>query len=76
MQKNVAIEPELLERVGKVALAEGKTIDELTAEALKRDLARRSLERVSRQADKRRRGMTDQEVEAVVEKAVHSARGR
>ena len=75
-QKNVAIEPELLERAGKVARAEGKTLDELATEALQRDLARRSLERFSRQGKLRRRDMTDEDVEALVEKAVHETRGR
>ena len=72
--KNVAIEPELLERAGKVAEAEGKTVDQLTTEALQRELARRTFERVKREGEMRRRGMTDDEVESTVEKAVQEYR--
>ena len=72
--KNVAIEPELLERAGKVAEAEGKTVDELTTEALQRELARRTFERVKREGETRRRGMTDDDVERTVEKAVQEYR--
>ena len=73
-KKNVAIAPELLERAGKVAEAEGKTVDELTTEALQRDLARRWLGRIGREGQIRRGNMTDDEVEALVEKAVQEAR--
>ena len=72
--KNVEIEPELLERAGKVAEAEGKTVDELTTEALQRELARRTFERVKREGETRRRGMTDEDVERTVEKAVQEYR--
>ena len=72
--KNVAIEPELLERAGKVAEAEGKAVDELTAEALQRELARRTFERAKREGETRCRGMTDDDVERTVEKAVQEYR--
>jgi fructose-1,6-bisphosphatase/sedoheptulose 1,7-bisphosphatase-like protein len=73
-QKNVAIEPALLEQAGKVAAAEGKTVDELATDALKRELARRALETFRRDAEPRRRGMTDADVAATVEQAVHESR--
>ncbi|MEO7190274.1 MAG: hypothetical protein ABI051_04400 [Vicinamibacterales bacterium] len=72
--KNVAIEPELLERAGKVAEAEGKTVDELTTEALQRELARRTFERAKHEGERRRHGMTDDDVERTVEKAVQEYR--
>ena len=72
--KNVAIEPALLERAGKVAEAEGKTVDELTTEALQRELARRTFERAKREGETRRLGMTDDDVERTVEKAVQEYR--
>jgi len=73
--KNVAIESqELLERAAKVAAAEGKTVDELTTEALERELARRSLEKFERAAKIRRGTYTDKEVEGIVETAVHESR--
>lgn len=75
-KKNVAIAPDLLERAGKVAQAEGKTVDELATEALQRELARRTLDRCRSQGELRRRGMSDEQVESTVEQAVHEARGR
>jgi hypothetical protein len=73
--KNVAIEDaDLLERAGRVAQQEGKTVDELATEALKRDLARRTFDRFQRQAEVRRRGMTDDDVEATVDRAVQESR--
>jgi hypothetical protein len=70
-QKNVAIEDrELLERAAKVAKAEGKTVDELATEALQQALSRRSFEKIKREAESRRRGMTDEEVDSSVEKAI------
>ena len=74
LQKNVAIEPALLEQAGKVAAAEGKTVDELATDALKRELARRALEKFRRDAEPRRHGMTDAEVATTVEEAVHESR--
>jgi hypothetical protein len=70
-QKNVAIEDrELLERAAKVAQAEGKTVDELATEALQQALSRRSFEKIRREAESRRRGMTDEEVDSRVERAI------
>jgi hypothetical protein len=62
--------------VQKVATAEGTTVEELATKALERDLARRWLERVGREGQLRRGNMTDDEVEAVVERAVEESRGR
>ena len=70
-QKNVAIEDgELLERAAKVAQAEGKTVDELATEALQQALSRRSFEKIKREAESRGRGMTDEEVDSRVERAI------
>ena len=44
--KNVTIGPEILERAGKAASAAGLTVDDLTSEALQRELGRRSLDAV------------------------------
>jgi len=73
-KKNVAIAPELLEQADKVAQAEGKTVDEFAAQAMQREIARRTLERVRAQAELRRRGMTDEDVEGTVERAVQESR--
>lgn len=72
--KNVAIEPELLERAERVAEAEGKTIDELATEALQRDLARRTFDRIKSEAEVRRRGLSDEDIETVVQNAIQESR--
>jgi hypothetical protein len=76
MQKNVAIEPELWERAGRVAQAEGKTVDQLASEALMRELGRRALDRFGRDGELRRQGLTDDDVERTVEAAIAEARRR
>jgi hypothetical protein len=73
--KNVAIEDRtLLERYEEIARSEGKTVDELTTEAVKRDIARRWFEKNGREAAARRGNMTDDEVESAVEKAIQDYR--
>jgi hypothetical protein len=74
--KKISVPDEIYERVQKVATAEGTTVEELATKALERDLARRWLERVGREGPLRRGNMTDDEVEAVVERAVQESRGR
>ncbi len=74
--KKIAVPDEIYERVQKVATAEGTTVEELATKALERDLARRWLERVGRDGQLRRGNMTDNDVEAVVERAVQESRGR
>jgi len=73
-EKNSAIEPEVLEQAMRQAEAEGKTVDELSQEAIKRHLAQKSLERFKREADVRRGNKTDEEVEAIVDRAVKESR--
>ena len=72
----IAVPDEIYERVRAAAAAEGTTVEELATKALERDLARRWLERVGREGQLRRGSMTDDEVEAVVERAVQESRGR
>lgn len=74
--KNIAVPNEIYERVQKIATAEGTTVEELATKALERDLARRWLERVGREGQVRRGNMTDDEVEAVVQRAVQESRAR
>lgn len=68
--KNVAIAPDILERAEQVAASQGKTVDELATDAMKRELARLFLERIGREAQASRGNMTDDEVDAVVERAI------
>ena len=74
--KKIALPDGIYERVQEIATAEGKTVEEVTTQALERDLARRWLERVGRDGQVRRGNMTDDEVEALVERAVEQSRGR
>ncbi len=74
--KQIAVPDEIYERVQTAATAEGTTVEELATKALERDLARRWLERVGRDGQLRRGNMSDDEVEAVVERAVQESRGR
>jgi hypothetical protein len=74
--KKIAVSDEIYERVQKIATAEGTTVEDLATKALERDLARRWLERVGREGQSRRGNMTDDEVEAVVERAIQESRGR
>jgi hypothetical protein len=74
--RKIAVPDEIYERVQKAATAEGTTAEELATKALERDLARRWLEQVGRDGQLRRGNMTDDEVEAVVERAVQESRGR
>ena len=64
----------MYDRMQQEAEAEGKTVDELAGEAVQRHLARRWLERTGREAQVRRGNMTEEQVEAVVEKAIQESR--
>ena len=77
-QKSIEIESaELLAQAERVAQAEGISVNELAAEALRRELARRFLDKTRREALLRRGTMSDEEVEQAVDTAVHSwRRGR
>jgi hypothetical protein len=71
---NIRLPAELLAQVQALALKEGKTADELTAEAVERDIARRMLADLQREG--KPTGLTeDQEIETAV-RAVHEYRGR
>ena len=73
-QKNVALAPELLEQADTVAQAEGKTVDEFAAQAVQHEIARRTLERLRAEGELSRRGMTEEDVEGAVERAVQESR--
>ena len=72
--KSIAVPDAVYDRVRKAAAAEGTTVEQLATRALERDLARRWLDRLSREGDLRRGNMTDAEVEALVERAVQESR--
>jgi hypothetical protein len=74
IQKFVMLEQELWDRVGQATRDEGKTVDQVTAEALNRDLARRATLRLRGEAAERRGTMTDAQVEDIVNQAVQDWR--
>jgi hypothetical protein len=73
-KRNVAVDPAVYERFEALARAEGTTADLLAEDVMKRELARRFFERNRREAALRRGNMTDAEVEAEVDTAVHEWR--
>jgi len=74
--KSIAVPQAVYERMQQIAAAEGTTVDQFATKAIERDLARRWLDRVEREAILRRRDMSGAEVEAVVEQAVQESRTR
>jgi hypothetical protein len=71
---NVTVPEELLAQARAAATAEGKTVDELTAEALKKHIAQRTLARLRRQAEAESRGMSEEQIEGVVARAIRECR--
>jgi hypothetical protein len=73
-ESNITLPAELLAQVQALAAKEGKTADELTAQAVKRDIARRMIGNLKR--DIKPSGMTEElEIQTAVS-AVHESRGR
>ena len=69
---NIKLPDDLLAQIQAIAAMEGKTPDDLAAEAVKREVARRMIANLKRTA--RPSGMTEeQEIQAVVD-AVHDYR--
>jgi predicted transcriptional regulator len=69
--KNIALEPELLARAGKMAEAEGRTVDDLANEAVRRDLLRRGLKTFVAQnrKDAEEMGLTEADVPRIVDES-------
>jgi fructose-1,6-bisphosphatase/sedoheptulose 1,7-bisphosphatase-like protein len=71
---NITLPAELLAQVQALAAKEGKTVDELMVEAVKRDIGRRMIANLKREG--KPSGMAeDGEIQAAVD-AVHEYRGR
>jgi hypothetical protein len=71
---NIRIPEGLLTQLQATAAAEGKSVDELAAEAVDRELKRRFWERNKREAELRRGTMTDEEALEYVTRVVHEDR--
>ena len=70
----ITVPDELAEAVENAALEQGKSIDEVFAEAAKREIGRRWMDKLKREGDARRGTMTDDEVDAIVNKAIQEYR--
>ena len=66
----ITVPDDLRQAMQEVAKAEGKTVAELVRVAMQRYVAQRMLDRLKREGDVRRRGMTAEEVEHTVERAI------
>lgn len=73
-EKNATIDPEVWEQARREASIVGISPDELASEALRREIARRSLARIRREGEANRRGMTDDQVDETVNTAVQDWR--
>jgi predicted CopG family antitoxin len=73
-QKTITLPDEVYERVQRQAQTEGKTVDELAAEFVQKELALAALDRLSRKAVLARGNMTDEQVEEIVDRAVRESR--
>jgi fructose-1,6-bisphosphatase/sedoheptulose 1,7-bisphosphatase-like protein len=74
--KSIEVPDAIFDRVQEAAAAEGTTVEQLATKALERDLARRWLERIERDGNRRRGALGDADVEALVEHAVQESRAR
>jgi predicted transcriptional regulator len=74
MELTVRIPDDLRQAVESAAQADGKTVDALAVEALKKHLGRRGLERLKREAESRRKNLTDEQVREIVEQAIAETR--
>jgi response regulator RpfG family c-di-GMP phosphodiesterase len=77
-QKNVAIEPELFERMSEEAKAEGKTADEIANEATRRYLAVRRLQKLQQYGQRRAEELeiTEEDVPRLIAESRAEHRGR
>ena len=77
-EKNLRVPEDLLVAIAVAARSEGKTPDELTADAMRRYLARRKLDELGRYGQEQtcRLGMSvaEGEAEAVVERVIAESR--
>ena len=76
-EKNLHVPNELLEQAQRMAESQGRTADEVAADALKRYLARQWLQNPDRKAGENRRRLglkSDEEVQEYVERMIAESR--
>jgi hypothetical protein len=71
---NVTLPDELLAQAQATARGEGKTVDELTADALKKYIVQRALARIKRKGEAASRGMSEEQIESTVAGAIRESR--
>jgi hypothetical protein len=74
--KILGVPDDLRDPVVSAAEAERKSVNGIAITALKHGIAQRSLDRVARRAEVRRAGMTDEQIDEIVDQAVQPSRGR
>jgi hypothetical protein len=72
----VGLPDELRDAVEAAAQADGKSVNEIAIDALKRGLAQRTLDRLKHRADIRRAGKSDEQIEEIICSAISEVRGR
>ena len=78
MEKNVSLPEELLTAAAEAARAEGRTADEVIAEATRRYLSRERMDRLVRRNEQRARdlGIRESDVPRIVKEFRREHRGR
>jgi hypothetical protein len=78
MQKNLHIPDDLLSAVNEAASADGKTTDEIAADALRRYLAHRKLDELGEygREQSRRLGYTEADIPRLIAESRRDPRGR
>lgn len=72
--QNVALPEELMVQAQREADAQGKTVEDFVIDAVQRQLTQAFFRKVREEAEARRAGMTDEEIEEVVNRAVKEYR--
>lgn len=72
--QNVALPEELMAQAQPEADAQGKTVDDFVIDAVQRQLTDMWLARMQREAEERSKGMTEEEIEEIVLRAVREVR--
>lgn len=70
----IQVPDEVGQAVENAALELGKSVDEVFAEAAKREIGRHRMDKLKREGDERRGSMTNQEVDAIVNRAIEEDR--
>jgi len=70
----ISVPDDLGQAVENAALEQGKTVDEVFAEAAKREISRRWIDKLKRDGDARRGDMTEGEIDEIINRAIREYR--